>query len=579
MPKGHNSSLYRIMDKNTVYYSKNAERLSKQYDELNFECVHKDWLNELPSEGMALDVGAGSGRDARYMASHGLNVVAVEPAEGIREIAQQYDTGHKIHWLSDSLPELKTVFSLQTRFNLILLSAVWMHIAPSNRNRCIRKLSSLLKPNGKLIISLRLNSLADGESQDDRKMHEVSASELSQLASQYGLTYRLLNEEPQKDEMGRHDITWQTVLLQLPDDGTGAFPLIRNIVVNDTKSSTYKVALLRCLLRIAEGHPGAVIDQDDEYVVLPMGLVSLYWLKLYKPLIDQHHMQQNSNSSKGLGFIEPDGWEQLNDVSNNDFYIGASHTSKSEPLYLTLKHISSTIKSMPAKYTKLPNSNKTVFQVELNRTAKPKGYLALDFDFLTSLGKFYVPRHVWDSLTRFSIWIEPALVNEWATIMSSFALNKERKLSKLDYLNALHWDAPQRTTYRVRKRVEELLNANSVNCCWTGFELKKSSFEIDHAFPFTRWPNNDLWNLLPSKSIINTEKSDKLPSSKKLNESRDYITSWWRQGWQDDNNEFFTQASFALPNLPPTNRNFDDVFEAFSIQRDRIKDFQQLEDW
>lgn len=564
------------MSENIAYYTKNAEALADQYNSVSFESVHEDWLSMLPKEGMALDVGAGSGRDARFLASQGLSVVAVEPSAGIRDMALKYDTRHQVHWLSDSLPELKQVFSLQTKFDLILLSAVWMHIAPSSRNRCIRKLSSLLKPNGKLIISLR-----HGPSPDERTMYPVSTSELSTLASQYGLTCKLLSEQNQEDQLGRDEVSWQTVMLTLPDDGTGAFPLIRNIVVNDAKASTYKVALLRTLLRIAEGHPGAVIEQNHEHIVLPVGLVALYWMKLYKPLIDRYEMQQNNSNSKGLGFIKSNGWEQLTSHTANDFYIGAAYQNHDMALqlYQTLKDISSTIKNMPAKYTTLPNTKDAVFQVELERATKPKNGLVLDFDFLASLGRFYVPRHIWDSLTRFSVWIEPALVNEWATLMSGYGLNKEKAFTKLDYLNALNWDDPERTTTRVRKRVDELLGHDNVRCCWSGSQIKAASYAVDHAFPFARWPNNDLWNLLPAKTKVNANKSDKLPTGKKLRESREFITHWWKQGWLKHENEFFTQANFALPNLMPYNRNFDDVFEAFALQRDRIKDFQQLEDW
>ena len=41
-----------------------------------------------------------------------------------------------------------------------------------------------------------------------------------------------------------------------PDDGTGALPLLRHIVFNDQKSSTYKLALLRTLVRIADSAGG-----------------------------------------------------------------------------------------------------------------------------------------------------------------------------------------------------------------------------------------------------------------------------------------------------------------------------------
>ena len=196
------------MTTNITYYSANASALVKQYDSVPFETVHKDWLKAIPKEGMVLDVGAGSGRDARYLAAKGLSVVAVEPAVGIREIAQEYTVANPIYWLSDSLPELTEVFRLQTKFDLILLSAVWMHITPSERERSFRKLSSLLKPSGKLVISLRHGSCAD-----ERTMYPVSADELAKFASQFGLTYRLLTPENSDDALGRTDVQWQTVLL------------------------------------------------------------------------------------------------------------------------------------------------------------------------------------------------------------------------------------------------------------------------------------------------------------------------------------------------------------------------------
>jgi len=561
---------------NIEYYSTNAKALAEQYNSVTFESVHKDWLDEIPKEGMVLDVGAGSGRDARYLAAKGLSVVAVEPALNIRELAQSYQVNSPIHWLSDTLPELSEVYKLQTKFDLILLSAVWMHIAPSLRERAFRKLSSLLKPNGKLIISLR-----HGQCQDERTMYAVSADELAQYASQFGLIYKLLTPDQAPDKLGRSDVSWQTVLLTLPDDGTGAFPLIRNIVVNDSKASTYKIGLLRTLLRIAEGHPGAVIEHTDEHVALPVGLVALYWLKLYKPLVDQFAMQQNSSNSKGLGFIKENGWLQLTSHTSNDFYIGASYTGDDvvKPLYQALKDIASTIKNMPARYTTLPGTNTSVFHVELNRTKKPGSQLVIDFAFLASLGTFYVPKHIWDSLTQFSVWIEPALINEWSTLMAGYGQNKAKAFTKLDYLNALRWDDPTRSTSRIRQRVNDLMTSQDVLCCWSGKQLKPTSFAVDHAFPFARWPNNDLWNLLPANTKVNSQKSDKLPTGIKLAGSRDFILEWWKQGWQHNQTEFFSQANLALPNLRPDNTSFSDVFDAFALQRDRIKAFQQLEDW
>ena len=565
------------MDDNITYYNRNAEQLAEQYDSLDFEQVHGDWFDELPSAGMALDVGAGSGRDARFLACHGFEVVAVEPADELRERAQQYDVTqtescNPIHWLDDSLPELNRVQKLQTKFDLILLSAVWMHIAPSQRQRAFRKLSSLLKPNGKMVVSLR-----HGASPDERTMHPVSTDELAVYAQQQGLSYRVL--QPTADLQKRPEVEWETVLLTLPDDGTGAFPLLRNIVVNDSKSSTYKVALLRTLLRIAEGHPGAVMRQTDTHVELPMGLVALYWLKLYKPLLDHYQLQQSS-SSRGLGFVKENGWNQLSDMTANDFYIGACYfdPTRAAMLFRTLKDIAETIKKMPAKHITLPGTQTEVFGVELARTKKPQGPLVLDYQFLKSLGTFYVPRAIWDALSRFSVWIEPALVNEWSQLMASYQRNQSQ-FTLADYLNALRWENPERSTNRVRKRVDDLLAQQGVDCCWSGSALKRQRYAVDHAFPFARWPNNDLWNLLPTRTEINSKKSDKLPTQQTLVQARELIVDWWRTGWHEHSDEFFTQANLALPNLAPDNKNYDDVFEALTLQRERIKQTQQLQDW
>jgi len=342
------------LSENIKYYSTHAEKLADLYNSVAFEKVHGDWLSEIPEKGFVLDIGAGSGRDARFLADKGLSVVAVEPADGIRERAQQYVVNQPIHWLNDKLPELNQVFSLQTKFDLILLSAVWMHIVPSERERCIRKLSSLLKANGKIIVSLR-----HGANHDERTMYPVSADELSGFARKFGLSFRLLSEQTNADELGRDDVYWQTVILTLPDDGSGAFPLLRNIIVNDNKSSTYKVALLRTLLRIAEGHPGAVIERTKEHVVLPVGLVALYWIKLFKPLLDHFEIPQSSNRSKGLGFVKKGGWQALRSFTASDFYVGATYLNAdtAQAVYQTLKDVTFTIRDMPVRYITLPGKH------------------------------------------------------------------------------------------------------------------------------------------------------------------------------------------------------------------------------
>lgn len=167
----------------TPHYERNAEQLVSQYESLTFEEVHPALLDLLPPPGATvLDVGAGSGRDAAWFAAHGYDVVAVEPSDAMRTLARQCHPSTRIHWIADSLPDLAQVRRLGLSFDLILLSAVWMHVPPASRQRALRKLATLLSPNGRIAISLRI-----GPPDTARAMFEVTLPELAAIGYQFGL--------------------------------------------------------------------------------------------------------------------------------------------------------------------------------------------------------------------------------------------------------------------------------------------------------------------------------------------------------------------------------------------------------
>ena len=561
------------------------------------ENVHDTWLplitDSKSNKGSlhALDVGTGVGRDAAYLAKQGYDVVAVDKSGPMLEQSKLNFPNLGITWLQDALPNLAQVRKLNRKFDLILLSAIWMHIPVSQRQRCIRVLGSLLAPGGKLVITLRYGNFTDG-----RTAHPVSIDELRSLASQYGLTLSSqmdqiskLNER-QADKLYRPNVYWETIVLTLPDDGSGAFPLLRNVVINDAKASTYKVALLRAILRVAEGHPGAIVQSKSTYatVAIPLGLVAMYWLKLYKPLLDTFNMPQNSNPNKGLGFVRETGWKQIESLSNNEFFVGAMFFNKKhlddgsavsvKAIHSTFLHITKTIKDMPAKYITLPGSDKRVFEVERTACKAPKESLVLDNDYLMSLGSLHVPVDIWRTLGDYSCWIEPALVNEWIRVMQSFELKTFRPFTLDQYHLALKWENHTRSTHKVQQRVAALRKTQELVCTWSKAKLSRK-YDIDHTFPFARWPNNDLWNLVPTKPRVNRQKSDKLITEHRLENCRGEVLNFWKEAWGSEQSLFFNQANLSLPELTSTNEDFDSVFEALLTQRGRIKETQQLADW
>ena len=71
-------------------YDERAAVFVHQYEQLDPESVHGSFLDCLPegADRLALDIGAGSGRDAAWLRRKGFEVVAVEPSPGMRIAGQ-----------------------------------------------------------------------------------------------------------------------------------------------------------------------------------------------------------------------------------------------------------------------------------------------------------------------------------------------------------------------------------------------------------------------------------------------------------------------------------------------------------
>jgi hypothetical protein len=121
--------------------------------------------------------------------------------------------------LPDSLPGLLTTSRLGLAADVVSLSAVWQHVAPIDRPRAFRKMVGLLRSGGLLALTLRHGP------DDGRGAHPVSLEEIEALARNHGL--QVLRTVKTADLQRRPDITWTGVVLRLPDDGTGALPLLR----------------------------------------------------------------------------------------------------------------------------------------------------------------------------------------------------------------------------------------------------------------------------------------------------------------------------------------------------------------
>ncbi|MES0198870.1 class I SAM-dependent methyltransferase [Mesorhizobium sp. M0011] len=184
------------------YYDRHARAFARRYDGVTFDSVHPDLAGFLPAAGAAvLDIGAGSGRDARALAARGLEVTAVEPSAAFRQLAQN---NGKVEWIDDRLPDLARVRAQNKRYAFILCSAVLMLIPAQQLGRSFAAMASLLEPHGTLAIALR-NPVPD-EPAGLAHMHPDPI--VLSAAKSEGLC--LVRQNVASDALNRQEHRWRT---------------------------------------------------------------------------------------------------------------------------------------------------------------------------------------------------------------------------------------------------------------------------------------------------------------------------------------------------------------------------------
>ncbi len=556
-------------------YDAFAGAFIERYERVTFEQVHRELISRLPRyHAWVLDVGAGSGRDAAALAGdYHHRVVAVEPSGPMREGALARHPHPNIRWLDDRLPELAGVRRLNESFDLILLSAVWMHVRPEDREGAMRTLAALMRPGAKLSISFKsLPHVVRG-------MWPVDATEVANHAHNAGLD--LVASSESSDKLGREGVSWTTLIFTRRDDGSSALPILRNIIINDDKTATYKFALLRVLSRIAATAPGLASNTSAGDVRIPLGLLSLYWLKAYWQLVERGVSQSTQAKLKfgpAMRRLIQTG------VLSVELDVGASYSgAAARALYEALVKARDTLRDGPMKHTTYWNSAQPIFVYDGNRRPKETGSLSLTRDYLETWGHARVPRDIWEAMRSHWVWIEPAVITAWIEMTRGLG-RKQAPLPTRTYQEWLEWPVDlERDTSLARARVNAL--GGSV-CVWTGKKLG-STYEVDHIIPYSISGNNTLWNLAPATRVANNSKSARLPSAKLLLESRGRLVDWWRRAYVEDAHlapRFWREAERYIPGYlfdadRPIEENLEEVFEGVEWHLARIRRDQQIAEW
>jgi len=135
------------------YAAAASEGMIARYEAMSSQQIYAPVLDLLPtSPCRVLDIGAGTGRDAAWLARQGHTVWAVEPVQELRQAGVIIHSACQIHWMDATLPQLEEV---KGPFDLVILCGVWQHLEEHQRPQAMASLRRLTAVDGRLILYLR----------------------------------------------------------------------------------------------------------------------------------------------------------------------------------------------------------------------------------------------------------------------------------------------------------------------------------------------------------------------------------------------------------------------------------------
>lgn len=506
------------MDPQTIaFYESQAQQISARYEAVSSP-VESYFAMAFPPGARVLDVGCGSGRDAARLLDCGYDAYGIEPSIGLRKAALTAHPSLAGRIGPGTLPEIGESFGGD--FDGVLCSAVLMHVPDTELLDAALALRQLLKPHGRLLLSLpasRGEALVADRDSTGRLFSPYTAEAIALLFERLG--FQSIGRWQTSDHLGRADTSWYTLLLELRHVGVQRpIDQIEAVLNRDRKEATYKLALFRALATMAMQEARSAVWLANGDVGIPIQRVAELWLLYYWPIFASARFipQSKAEAAGGKPVKFREGLNKLIVQFENQGSHGgltAWHLAQQSGrldaqlvalLKGVLRSIAETIRDGPVTYSGGALESGPVFR----------------YDRITRL--VLMPSDLWREFSLLGHWIGDAVIVRWAALTQQFS--HRQGITAGDVLPML-LAAPE--AVRATAIAREVFTKEGVSACtWSGKRLR-SDFVVDHAIPFSLWGNNDLWNLVPADPKVNISKSDKLPASELLHLRRPAILQSW----------------------------------------------------
>ena len=545
------------MKETLSHYERNAAREAGRYESisaLTIETVLERWI---PRGARVLELGCGSGRDARRMAARGVRVTATDGSEEMLRIARNLAKDIEgIRFQKLPLPPrtpegdvLRTrekalaALGASAPFDALVAIGVLQHLDDAGLFDAALFIDAVLGDAGTIVLSIPENH-ATATAEDPRFYANRPAAHYSSLLSRFGFEEAYSERRESTGAPGK-ECTWVTLVFVRRAERLRAVSRLRGILEDEAKTATYKFALLRAVADVNIEAPGRarflarnewqpVAGIDADWVAIPFSLVVERWLDYFWELTaGTGPAPRQIQGSRPLGFGASLSRLQALYAGDRlhfrrDFYEGRLALPDADPakvkaFFETVIDIAEALKKGPVYFTGSKSSDGKPFytsHVQKGAWAPTPAGLARHF------GELRLPVPLWNELNRSAPWFVNTVMLEWARLSVRFSqLAGEPATTAAVLARLLPPDAPDRDTV-LAKAVYE--GTGDLHCVWTDRPLTRSTLAVDHMIPWARTHCNDLWNLLPADRGANGKKSDRLPTLRLLDEARPRLFRAWR---------------------------------------------------
>ncbi len=338
------------------------------------------------------------------------------------------------------------------------------------------------------------------------------------------------------------------------------FRKLARILESDPTDNTYKYALLRAISDICLQYPH-LMERDGDQVIFPIGLIVEKWLLYYWPIFEIQpflpQMPKRYHGERRDRLQIRDKFETVinyyrkgNGLSHfyNDYLNEEIPDEINGKVLSLMKKIRWAIRRYPMKHLghSLYKEHWKIFK-PLLPYPDPRKPVTREL-IIREFGKFTFPLEYYNVFNLLGGFIigDRSIFNQWAELTKKFS-DKDPSYSEIHDL--LHQEPiTERQVSNVRNFYLNLLAGKyELKCTWSGKSIElPGQLDIDHMIPFSKWKNNDLWNLVPTLSSVNSNKRDRIPSKQLLEKSRQRIYEHWQRIENDFPRQFESEIKLSL---------------------------------